>query len=124
MARAVDEWIGKTDDTPPPPRVKLRILDACGHRCAVCGVELGGARLPEFDHTVAMILGGENRESNLRALCAPCHKPKTAADVAAKAKTDRVRKKHLGIGTGKKALIPGSKGTRFKRKIDGTVVAR
>lgn len=124
MARSVDEWIGKTDDTPAPPRVKLRILDTFNHRCASCGVELGGARLPEFDHTVALVLGGENRESNLRCLCIPCHGKKTAQDVAQKATDYRIMKKHLGIGTGRKALIPGSKGTRWRKKINGQTVER
>lgn len=30
MARAVDEWIGKTDDTRPPPRVLARIFEREG----------------------------------------------------------------------------------------------
>ena len=124
MARAVDEWIGKTPDTPLPPRVKLRILDACGHKCVSCGAELGGARLPEFDHITAIINGGSNSEGNIQALCRPCHGKKTAQDVAQKATDYRIMKKHLGIGTGRKAIIPGSKGTRWRKKINGQTVER
>ena len=29
LSRSVPEWIGKTDDTPAPPRVRLRVLERC-----------------------------------------------------------------------------------------------
>jgi hypothetical protein len=32
MARTLYEWIGKTDDTPVPPRVRLRVLQHFGRR--------------------------------------------------------------------------------------------
>ncbi len=124
MSRSVDLWVGKTDDTRPPPRVRLRVFDKHDGICHISGRKINPGDNWELDHIVALVNGGKNDESNLAPALKDAHKPKTAADVAAKAKTDRVRKKHLGIGTGKKALIPGSKGTRFKRKIDGTVVAR
>lgn len=125
MPRDVPEWIGKTDDTPAPPRVKARIVLAQGGICACgCGVKLGaaGERI-EFDHEVALINGGENRETNLRALRRPCHTPKTKADVAEKAKVARVRNKNLGLHR-PKSTLPGSKGSKWKRRIDGTTVRR
>ena len=106
MTRAVAEWIGQTDETAIPPRVKDRIVMAQDGICACgCGVKLGvaGERV-EFDHTLALINGGENREANIRALRQPCHAPKTRADVALKAKIARVRKKHLGLDRPKKKI--------------------
>ena len=47
-------------------------------------------------------------------------KAKTRADVQWKAKSDRVRKKHLGIDTPKSSLTHPT----LKRKMDGTVVDR
>ena len=125
MTRPVAEWVGPRDETPVPPRVKARIVLAQQGICACgCGVKLGLAgEAIEFDHTVALINGGENRESNIRALRRPCHGVKTRADVAEKATVARKRAKHLGIER-KRATLPGSKGTRWKRKIDGTVVPR
>ncbi|APX88682.1 hypothetical protein BV394_02160 [Brevirhabdus pacifica] len=116
MSRAVSEWIGKTDDTAIPPRVKVRVIEAQGGLCACgCGVKLGmaGERI-DFDHRVALINGGENRESNIQALRHPCHVPKTREDVRIKAKTARVRKKALGLDRPKKK-IP-------YRKFDNTPV--
>lgn len=124
MPRKVSEWVGKTDQTPIPQRVKLRIVEAQFGVCACgCGVELGQGEAIEFDHTLALILGGENRETNIRALRAPCHKPKTAADVKIKAKIARVRAKHLGIEK-PKSRLPCSKSSPFKKRLDGTVVRR
>ncbi|WP_420003226.1 HNH endonuclease [Arenibacterium sp. LLYu02] len=124
-ARSVPEWIGNRPETVAPPRVKARIILAQEGVCGCgCGVRLGMAgELIEFDHTQALINGGENRESNLRALRKPCHRVKTSEDVAQKATEARKRNKHLGLHQ-PKGTIPGSKGTRWKRKVDGTVVPR
>ena len=35
MTRSLPIWTGKTDDTPPPPRVKARIILRQGGICAV-----------------------------------------------------------------------------------------
>lgn len=125
MTRSTPEWIGKTDETPAPPRVKGRIVLAQDGICACgCGQKLGAAGEPiEFDHEVALINGGENRETNLRALRRPCHAAKSKADVAEKAKVARVRGKHLGLRK-PKATLAGSKSSKWKRRIDGKTVRR
>lgn len=92
--RSVDEWIGRTDDTAIPPRVKLRVHAKAEGRCAKCGLE---AVSGQYDHAISLILGGSNRESNIQLLCVPCHKAKTKLDVKLKAKVARVRKRHIGI---------------------------
>jgi 5-methylcytosine-specific restriction protein A len=94
MSRTVDEWQGRTDDTAIPPRVKLRIHAKAEGRCAKCGLE---ANSSQYDHAISLILGGENRESNIQLLCVPCHKAKTRLDVKLKAKVARVRMRHAGI---------------------------
>ena len=78
MSRAVEEWIGKTDNSAIPPRVKDRILKAQDGCCKGCGREFTAITRPAFDHIRALINGGENREGNLQALCDLCHQPKTA----------------------------------------------
>lgn len=125
MSRPVPEWIGKTDNTAAPVRVKARIILAQEGICGCgCGVKLGAAgEAIEFDHTQALINGGENRESNLRALRRPCHKVKTRQDVAQKSTEARKRSKHLGLHKPKSAL-PGSKGSKWKKKIGGEVIRR
>lgn len=124
MSRPVPEWIGAKDTTPAPPRVKARIVLAQEGICACgCGVKLGAGEPIEFDHTVALINGGENRESNLRALRRPCHRLKTNEDVAQKSVEARKRNKHLGIAA-TKSRLPGGKNDKWKRTLDGRTVLR
>lgn len=121
MARQLPEWIGKDDDTPFPPRVKLRVYERQNGICAVCTRPLVHW---DCDHTIAIINGGENRESNARAVCVrPCHSRKTAEDLAEKSAVYKRKARHVGIKK-RKHLIPGSKGTRWKKKISGEVVER
>lgn len=125
MTRKVPEWIGKTDETTPPPRVKARIVMAQDGICACgCGQKLAmsGERI-EFDHKQALILGGENRETNLRALRSPCHKTKTREDVAQKSKEARKRSKHLGFHK-PRSVLAGSRASKWKAKVGGGWVRR
>lgn len=99
-ARAVPEWIGATPDSKIPDAVKLRIWDREGGKCYLTGIKLQPGEY-DFEHVIALSLwtgeGHGNRESNIRLVYRPAHREKTKRDVAAKAKSDRVRKKHLGI---------------------------
>ena len=116
MARAVPNWVGKTDDTPPPSRVKDRIRERQGNMCALTGVKLGADAVVQYDHIVPLWLGGSNTESNLQAVTSEAHKRKTAAEAKVRGKCNRTRKKHLGIKSEKK-----SSWGDLRRKMDGTV---
>lgn len=98
MARTVTEWIGKTDDQRAPNRVRDRILAACPN-CHICTRKIEATERHALDHVVALINGGENRESNLRPVHIKCHAEKTAADVAEKARIAAKRQAHIGIKT-------------------------
>jgi hypothetical protein len=78
----------------------------------------------QCDHVVALINGGENRESNLAPLITEHHRQKTTADVAIKSKTARMKAKHLGVGRQRSRPMVGSRQSKWKRRIDGTVVLR
>lgn len=117
------EWIGATPDAAIPPRVKLRVFERHGGVCHISGRKIAAGERWECDHVVALANGGENRESNLAPALYKPHKAKTAADVAEKAKTARVRSKHLGIKKPKRPM-PGSKASGWKRKMDGTTERR
>ena len=124
MSRPVPEWRGARPETAPPPRVKLRILDRQGDCCAECGRQFSPACPPEFDHERALVNGGENCERNIRAVCSFCHAPKTASDVAEKAKVARVRAKHLGLKDKPRVPVGGWAALHYKRMPDGRVVPR
>lgn len=122
MPRSVEEWIGRTDNTPIPARVKERIARRAEDKCQHCKRTVGPHLAAQFDHVTPLILGGQNRETNLQLLCRSCHSAKTALDVKLKAKVSRVRQRHIGIK--KPSKFPCSRDSRFKKRIDGSVVAR
>ena len=97
MSRELPEWIGKTPDTPAPPRVRLRVFEKHKGVCYLSGRKIMPGDKWQLEHPQALINGGENRESNMAPALVEPHKVKTAEDVAQKAKNDRVRKRHIGI---------------------------
>jgi 5-methylcytosine-specific restriction protein A len=97
MSRATKEWIGKTHDSKIPARVKLRVFERHGGVCHLSGRKIAAGEPWDCDHVVALINGGEHRESNLAPALRDKHKEKTAADVAEKATIARKAKANLGI---------------------------
>lgn len=112
--RSVDEWIGITDDTKVPPRVRLRIFERAGGVCHLSGRKIQPGEKWELEHIKALCNGGEHRESNLAPALVEPHKVKTRADRKAKAKSDRIRKRNAGIR--KPRTITAW------RRFDGTIV--
>jgi 5-methylcytosine-specific restriction protein A len=121
--RTVPEWIGKTDDTEIPPRVKDRIFDHFGGVCNLCGRKTEGKTRPCFDHIISIASGGANREKNIQLLCDWCHGQKTKLDVALKAKNARIRARDRGIRKVRRPM-PGSKASGLKKRMDGIVERR
>ena len=83
------------------PRIRVtshqmaRILERYSGACALCQ-SLDGPF--EFDHIHQRAIGGPDDEDNLRPLCKPCHKRKTAKDAGVRAKIRRIRRKWFGEG--------------------------
>lgn len=120
--RRLPEWIGPTPDTSAPPRVRVRVFDRCGGRCHRCSRKIAAGERWTLEHLKSLINGGENREGNLSVTCDWCLPIKNAEDVAEKSKVAHVRAKHLGIR--RRSSMPGSRDTRWKKKISGDVVFR
>lgn len=101
------------------PKERLRLFTLHGGICWLCGSKIDGVREAwEVEHTLALALGGDNSDDNLRPAHVRCHKAKTAVDVAKTAKANRQRARHLGARTSR---WPKS---AFKRRVDGTTVRR
>ena len=106
-------------------RRKLALFEAHAGRCHICGGRIDGTRERwEVEHIVPIALGGEDTEANCAPVRVACHRAKTAQDVATIAKAERVRAKHNGARPQRRAIIPGSKASGWKRRIDGTSVRR
>lgn len=120
--RSVDEWVGANDDTPVPPRVRLRVFERKGGLCHRCTRKIKPGESWTCEHLIAICNGGANRETNLDLTCGWCLPEKNAEDVAIKSEVARVRKRHLGIR--KKSRMPGSRDSPYKLKIGGGVELR
>lgn len=118
MPRTVPEWIGATDDAKIPARVRLRVFERFDGVCQITGRKIRPGDEWDCDHVLALINGGEHRESNLQPALKDAHREKTAEDVKQKARDARVRKKHLGLHQ-PKTRLPGSRGSKWKAKIGG-----
>lgn len=121
------EDVGTTKRKPMTPRMRLKVWEAHKGVCALCGGKIDGVRERWIvEHLRALELGGEDIEANMapaHETCALMKTGGTAGDHARAAKAKRVKGKHLGIKKSKNPL-PGGKGSKFKKKIDGSVVKR
>lgn len=118
-ARAVPEWIGSSPDAKVPPHVRLRVFDAHKGRCHISGRRIEAGEAWELDHIVALVNGGEHRESNLAPALKDKHREKTAADVAEKSKVARMRMKHLGLWKSRTPMRSKKRST-FARPLSET----
>lgn len=106
MSRSVPEWRGKSDDEKIPARVKLRVFQKFNGICPKCTRKLEPGKW-DCDHIIALALGGEHREFNLRPLChSPCHQDKTRDDAALRKRFNAGQKKRAGIKK-RRRTIPG-----------------
>jgi len=113
--RSVPEWIGATDDTKIPDRVKLRVFLRFDGRCQCgCRCKIVSGERWQADHKIALINGGAHRESNLVPLIYAHHLNKTRADVAERSRTYRKRLRDVGLR--KRASFRGW------RRFDGSPV--
>lgn len=105
-----------------PAKVKVAAFQRANGHCEKCGTYIiAGA---QYDHRIPDALGGEPTLENCVCLCAKCHRSKTSTvDVPMIAKAKRIEAKRVGAKKSKNPL-PGSRATRWKRKIDGSVVRR
>lgn len=99
-------------------RVKIQAWDRCLGQCEECTAKLTPGKF-DYDHVVETVLGGKPTLENCRVLCKNCHRAKSSERAPTLAKSRRQEEKHLGMrGKEKKPL------SKFKRKMDGTVVYR
>lgn len=90
--------------------------------CEGCGARLSAGKI-EYDHAIPDALGGEPTLDNCQVLCRPCHSAKTGKqDIPAIAKTKRIRDRERGIR--RPSRFPGARTSRWKKKMDGSVVQR
>lgn len=108
-----------------PDKVKADAFLRAAGKCEKCTARLYPGKFA-YDHVIPDAMGGDPVLSNCEVLCTACHGVKTrTADVPAIAKVKRVRRKlAMGIRTPSSRPMLGTKASKWKRKFDGSVVAR
>lgn len=105
-------------------RLRISIFTDAAGLCHICGRPIDGTRERwEVEHIIPLALGGADDAGNMRPAHTRCHRSKTTEDVGRLAKAKRQEARHLGAKKAR-AVIPGSKASQWKRKLDGTVVPR
>lgn len=118
---------GDTEDLGTTPRRKLstrdrlKVFEAHGGVCALCGAKIDGTRDKWIvEHLRALGLGGTDDDSNMAPAHERCASAKTADDIPRIAKAKRVKARHIGARAPSRNPMPGSRNTPFRRKINGT----
>lgn len=103
-------------------KIKAQAAERANGHCENCTRKLMTGDF-HYDHEIPDGLGGEPTLENCRVLCRSCHSEKTMRqDVPMIAKAKRNYRKARGIR--KPSKMAGSRDSRYKRKLDGTVVLR
>ena len=105
-------------------RARLNLFLAHKGRCASCTLPIPPGKGWDIDHIIPLALGGSDTTDNMQILCRPCHGTKTTKrDVPVIAKVERIRAKHLGAASSRRAMEGGRK-SFYKKAIGGRVVSR
>jgi 5-methylcytosine-specific restriction protein A len=101
---------------------RVRLFDAAGGRCHICRLRIHVGEPWQVEHRKPLWEGGADDETNMSPAHVHCHKRKSAGEAPVKAKTDRVRAKHLGIR--KPSTFACSRDSKWRKKVSGEVVPR
>jgi 5-methylcytosine-specific restriction endonuclease McrA len=116
------EDVGTTKRKHLSAKRKLAIWEREHGKCMICSTKLTTGRFI-FEHVVALEMGGSDTDDNIRLTCKGCATEKTKKDHSQAAHAKRRKAAVLGMKQSKTPL-PFGKGSRFKKKMDGTVVLR
>lgn len=106
------------------PHRRLKVWETTGGRCVVCDQQIDGTRERwTAEHIRALELGGADEPANMGPAHQACAWFKTRDDHHRTASAKRQKIRHLGAHRAKRPL-PYGRHSRWKKKIDGTIVPR
>jgi len=119
--------VGTTERKKLTPTQRLKIWERDKGVCCLCSNKIDGVREKWIvEHLRALELGGNDEPGNMGVAHKGCADDKThgpQGDHARAAKAKRVKRKALGLEKSKSHL-PGSRGTKWKKKLNGEIVRR
>jgi 5-methylcytosine-specific restriction protein A len=112
-----------TTRRPLSPMRRLRVFEAAGGLCHLCGLRIQVGEKWEVEHRRALALGGEDDDANLSPAHVNCHAEKTKADAKSWSKAKRMKSKFIDRPQSRNPM-PGSRASKWKKRMDGSVVLR
>ena len=90
---------------------RVRLFELNKGECYLCKGKIQVGDAWQIEHIVPWELTRDDSDDNLRLAHIACHKVKTADDVRAIRKADRIKAKHIGAGS--QSTFKRPKGARF-----------
>jgi len=107
---------------PLTPKQRMQLFVDRGGVCCECGGKIHVGERWIDEHIDPLSRTGTNALENRGIAHEKCARKKTSQEATERAKIRSVATKHFGAK--KKSTMPGSRDSKWKRKMDGTVVRR
>lgn len=92
--------------------------------CHLCSMKVVPGEEWDVSHDIPLEAGGKDDASNWFVAHRKCHRVHTSTvDAPMIAKVKRIHQKHVGAKKSRSPM-PLGRGSKFKRKMDGTIVRR
>jgi 5-methylcytosine-specific restriction protein A len=109
---------------PLTPKQRLQMFMRHKGVCCLCGLKIDGVRDMWDEHINPLWLAGDNSAENRAPAHVKCARAKTAKEATERAKGRDVAERHFGAKRAKTKPMPGGRRSKWKKKLDGTVVPR
>lgn len=107
---------------PLTAKQKMQIFLEHKGKCCVCGEKIDGVRDSWDEHVNPLWLSGDNSASNRAPAHERCARAKTSGEATQRAKGRAVAEKHFGARP--KSKWGGCRGSKWRKRMDGTVERR
>lgn len=103
---------------------RMALLTRKNHICHLCGGIVQDTDAWDVSHVTPLEMGGADDETNWDVAHRKCHRTHTATvDAPMIAKAKRREARHLGARKSSRPL-PGGRQSKWKKRMDGSVVLR
>ena len=106
------------------PKMRAEIFVRHDGTCHLCSMKVTAGQEWDVSHEQPLEAGGRDDASNWLVAHRKCHRAHTSAvDMPLIAKVKRIHQRHIGAKKSKSPM-PFGRGSKLKRKMDGSVVRR